>query len=436
MDDRVTPQNLALCANLGRPRTMLAVGANLAGTVHVARDRGAKVVALEWEPAALDRTREAADEAHAAQGDHPLGPVAGRRFDLVLFQDLDGRANLDALLRAVPDLLEDGGHVVLDLRPESQAAARGASLLELAGLEVLRTDIGPRMVKSLATASVHQLTHPTTFGLGPHVVWPLERVIGKAAPARFAEEVVVVGRKPPRKGPLSLTVGMLTLNEKESVERMIDDIRAVAPEAKLLLIDSSSDETPDLARAKGARVIRQLPPRGHGPAMERLMYEAASESDALIYIDCDFTYPTAEIPHILELLEQGADVVNASRTARYPKAMPVPNFLANRMFAATAQVVHGIPTTDVHSGMRGYRASVIRGFDFSGDGDALPLDTLILPARSNYHVVEYPIEYSERVGESKLAKLRGTVWTFLRIASAVGNGDRVRSGRHYDRRRS
>jgi hypothetical protein len=55
----------------------------------------------------------------------------------------------------------------------------------------------------------------------------------------------------------------------------------------------------------------------------------------------------------------------------------------------------------------------------------LPLDTLILPARSNYHVYEIPIEYSERVGFSKLAKLRGTLWTFLRIASEIGEGKRL-----------
>jgi hypothetical protein len=111
--------------------------------------------------------------------------------------------------------------------------------------------------------------------------------------------------------------------------------------------------------------------------------------------------------------------------------MPVPNFLANRFFAATARVMHGIPTTDLHSGMRGYRSSVTRAFAFSGEGDALPIDTLILPARSSYHVVELPIPYQERVGESKLAKLRGTYWTFVRLGGCMGKGERVRRGRNY-----
>ena len=66
--------------------------------------------------------------------------------------------------------------------------------------------------------------------------------------------------------------------------------------------------------------------------------------------------------------------------------MPVPNYLANRGFAAIAHAMHGVPTCDVHSGMRGYRTSVIRAFDFDGEGDALPSDTLLYSATCGYRV--------------------------------------------------
>ena len=304
-------------------------------------------------------------------------------------------------LRACVGRLSDGGHVLLPVahpvsfaegqrlrRAFDRARERTVRLAEAAGLEVLRVDVR-------------------------------------------SHAAVVVARIAPKPRKLSLTVGMLTLNEQQSVERMMDEIRQYAPDASILLVDSSSDETPNLARAKGAEVIRQLPARGHGPAMEQLMYAAADRSDALVYIDCDFTYPTEYIPRIRELLEQGADVVNATRTHKYPKAMPVPNFIANRVFAATAQIVHGIPTTDLHSGLRGYRSSVIRAFSFSGEQDALPVTTLILPARSSYRVVDLPIPYAEREGISKLAKFRGTAWTFARVATSLGHGRRVRRGRNY-----
>ena len=101
------------------------------------------------------------------------------------------------------------------------------------------------------------------------------------------------------------------------------------------------DQTPVIAERMGARVIRQLPPRGHGPAMEVLMYEAAKQSDALIYLDCDFTYPPDVIPQIRRILEEGVDVVNAARTRERPDAMPLPNYLANKTFAYMAQATSG-----------------------------------------------------------------------------------------------
>jgi glycosyltransferase involved in cell wall biosynthesis len=163
--------------------------------------------------------------------------------------------------------------------------------------------------------------------------------------------------------------------------------------------------------------------------MELLMYEAASQSEALVYLDCDFTYPPENIRVIRRLLEQeGADVVNCARTRTRPAAMPVPNYLANRSFAALAHALHGVPTVDVHSGMRGYRSSVIRAFDFDGEGDALPIDTLVWPAKHGYHVVELPIAYDERVGVSKLRKVAGTVWTFVRLARGFGVGRRGAPG--------
>jgi hypothetical protein len=222
---------------------------------------------------------------------------------------------------------------------------------------------------------------------------------------------------------------MLTMDEEPSIARMMAEIRRYAPDAKILCVDSSvRDRTPFIAEELGARVLRQLPPRGHGPAMELLMYEAARESDALIYLDCDFTYPAENIPKIRGILEGGADLVNAARIRQRPEAMPLANYLANKAFVLCAQALNGVPISDLHSGMRGYRASVIRDFSFDGEGDALPIDTLLWPARSGYHTVEIPIDYQERVGVSKLRKVAGTVWTFVRLARTLQVGSRAHSG--------
>ncbi len=444
--------NHGLVQNLGRPRTALEIGTDIGQNAQVVKERGAHVVGLETRASSLDRARDLFHEAHHAadlDSDAAFDPIDGRRFDLVILdRTLHEVRDRPSFLRRIRDMLTDGGHVVAcvashgESAPGAGRAEDWASELEEAGFQFLRSDVNPWITRAVAVklgwydSPQQEADLKVTYTMSgrlayQRVVRPIERLVALRAPGQLSAEYILVARVRPKVGKLSLTVGMLTLNEEESVERMIDDIRAAAPDARIVLVDSSSDATPELAKKRGAHVVRQLPPRGHGPAMACLMYEAAKNSEALIYLDCDFTYPTHEIARLRELLESGLDVVNASRTAKYPKAMPVPNFVANRMFAAVARAAHGVPTTDVHSGMRAYRSSMVRAFAFDGEGDALPLDTLILPARSSYEVVELSIDYNERVGVSKLAKLRGTVWTFIRIARAVGKGKRVRPGEHY-----
>jgi glycosyltransferase involved in cell wall biosynthesis len=234
--------------------------------------------------------------------------------------------------------------------------------------------------------------------------------------ARERGTTIVVGRRPPAKRKLSLTVGMISMNEEKAVGPVIDDIKARAPEAQVLLVDSSKDKTPEIAEERGARVVRQFPPRGYGPAMDRLLYETTT--DVIITMDCDGTYPADRILELHRYVEDGADLVNATRTRRRPGAMPFANYIANRVFAETAHVLHGTPTTDVHSGMRAYRTSMLRGFHVDPKGPALPVELLVVPARQGYRIVEVGIAYHERVGNTTLHRWDSTKWTFKRLLRA------------------
>jgi len=468
--------NRALVEAAGRPRTVLDVGCGIGLNGAAVKRSGARVTGLEIVPRSIERARQVLDEVIACDitSDASVrGALGDRRFDLILLADvLEHTAEpLTVLRRILPYLAEDG-HVIVSL-PNVAAwtvrlgllagnfeyepsgilddthlrfftRATAERLAEEAGLEVLRVEQNPMIVRAaknliLRAASRDAGGDPTALSRSwPYVAYqglvrPVEDLIANRAPGLFAFQNVIVARKPPRPRRMRLTVGMLTMNEEESIAAMIAEIRRVAPDADILCVDSSTDRTPDIARGLGARVLRQMPPRGHGPAMELLMYSAAAESDLLIYLDCDFTYPAENIPVIRKLVEEeGFDVVNCARTRTRPAAMPVPNYLANRGFAAMAHAMHGIPTCDVHSGMRAYRSSVIRAFDFDGEGDALPIDTLLFPAKCGYRVLEMPIDYNERVGTSKLRKIAGTVWTLVRLVRALPVGQRL--GERYERR--
>lgn len=215
---------------------------------------------------------------------------------------------------------------------------------------------------------------------------------------------------------MKVTVSMITLNEERAVAKVVEDIRRVAPDAEIFLVDSSKDRTAEIAEQLGCRVFKQFPPKGYGPAMDRAVRDA--RGDIVITLDCDDTYPVETIPTLVKLIDDGWDLVNATRLATRPKAMPLANYIANRVFAWTARLLHGIKTTDVHSGMRAYRKSMIDAVAWIPNAPALPVDMLVIPYRMGYRVMEIPIEYRERIGTTTLQRFKSTLWTFKRLWNA------------------
>jgi glycosyltransferase involved in cell wall biosynthesis len=215
---------------------------------------------------------------------------------------------------------------------------------------------------------------------------------------------------------MKLTVAMITMNEEGAVAKVVGDIQRVVPDAEVLLVDSSKDRTAEIAEGMGCRVIRQFPPQGYGPAMDRAVREG--NGDIVITLDCDDTYPVEMIPRLVELMDEGYDLVNTTRVAKRPKAMPFANFIANRVFALGARILHGLKTTDVHSGMRAYRKSMLDHVQWNARGPALPVDMYVIPFHLGYRVTEIPIDYRERIGETTLHRWSSTVWTFKRLWNA------------------
>lgn len=203
------------------------------------------------------------------------------------------------------------------------------------------------------------------------------------------------------------------MNEEGAIEKVINDIKKYVPGAEILIVDSSSDKTPKIAESLGCIVIRQFPPKGYGPAMDRALRTPSRE--IIITLDCDDTYPAEKIPELVGLAEQGYDIVNTSRTYKKPKNMPASNYIANRIFALTTQIIHGIKTTDVHSGMRAYKKSMLDNMNFFVNASALPVELFIKPVMRGYKYKEINIEYKQRIGETTLKKWESAKSTFKRI---------------------
>ena len=214
----------------------------------------------------------------------------------------------------------------------------------------------------------------------------------------------------------NLTVAMITRNEEKAIAKVIGDIRRAVPDAEVLVVDSSSDRTAEIAEAMGARVIKQFPPRGYGPAMDTALRSAKGR--VVITLDCDDTYPAEEIPTLARMvLEDGYDIVDGSRLRCKPAAMPWLNYLANFGFALAASLLFCRRVTDLHSGMRAYRKELIDALTYEVNGAALPVELLLRPIKMGKRLKVVYIEYRERIGQTTMRPLQSAWWTLRRILS-------------------
>jgi glycosyltransferase involved in cell wall biosynthesis len=210
-----------------------------------------------------------------------------------------------------------------------------------------------------------------------------------------------------------VSVVMITLNEEEAIAKVIKDVLAHVPGAEVIVVDGSSDATPQIAADLGARVIRE-PSGGAAPAL--LAALRASERPIVATLDADDTYPAEVFPELIRRVRGGDDIAGTDRLGRRPlDTMPVSNWIANVAFGLIASARARRRLRDVHSGQRAYRRTMIDEFEWDTQGPALPVDLLLWPAKRGSRISEIPIRYRERIGSTTLSRWPSGIRTLERL---------------------
>ncbi len=203
-----------------------------------------------------------------------------------------------------------------------------------------------------------------------------------------------------------------TYNEAANIEGVLGRLRAVLPEARILVVDDNSpDGTADLAESvAGVEVHRRPAKSGLGTAYLH-GFAAALESgvDCVVEMDADFSHDPDQLPSLLAAIRGGADLVIGSR---YVPGGSIPDWslcrrllsqYGNRYSAAALR----IPVRDATSGFRVYRASLLRALDFESiraDGYAFQVELAYRAHRAGARIVERPITFVDRqAGTSKMS---------------------------------
>jgi glycosyltransferase involved in cell wall biosynthesis len=173
--------------------------------------------------------------------------------------------------------------------------------------------------------------------------------------------------------PPELSIVVPLYNEAESlqplVEQLLAALRPLGRSFELVLVDDgSSDDTAAVLRhlaAQTPELVAVLLRRNYGQTPAMSAGFDASRGALIVTLDGDLQNDPADIPLLLERLEQGYDLVSGWRHQRQDPAMSrkLPSRVANRLIAR----VTGVRLHDYGCSLKAYRRELVEDMNLYGE---------------------------------------------------------------------
>ena len=202
----------------------------------------------------------------------------------------------------------------------------------------------------------------------------------------------------------------------EKIHVQLEQMGLEASAEVLVVNDGSTDDTAAVAQVAGARVVHHPYSKGNGAAIKT--GARAAQGEVLVFMDADGQHDPADIPRLLDKLNQGHDMVVGAR--QKGSQASVGRGLANGLYNRLASWMTGHKVEDLTSGFRAVRADKFREFLYLlPNGFSYPTTSTMAFFRAGYSVAYVPIHAAKRIGKSHIRLLRDGA-RFLLIIFKIG----------------
>ncbi|MCU4743504.1 S-layer glycoprotein N-glycosyltransferase AglJ [Halobacteria archaeon AArc-m2/3/4] len=210
---------------------------------------------------------------------------------------------------------------------------------------------------------------------------------------------VTIGDETHEIAPSSVCVLVPTLNEAATIGDVIDGFAEYGYTNVLVVDGDSDDDTRELARDHGARVLTQS-----GAGKGQAVREALEYVDVpyVLMVDGDGTYDPADADRMLEPLTRGYEHVIGNRFADMDDdAMRRLNGFGNRMINGAFRFIHGHDYDDILSGYRAFTTESFRRLSLSSDGFTIETELAVECVKHDVDTTVVPISYAARPDDSE-----------------------------------
>jgi glycosyltransferase involved in cell wall biosynthesis len=187
-------------------------------------------------------------------------------------------------------------------------------------------------------------------------------------------------------------------NEAANIAEVLERVDALPFDKQVIVVDDgSTDGTAEIAgRHNGVMLLRQ-PNRGKGAAIRHAIEHI--DGDIAVIQDADMEYDPAEVPALIEPIEQGhADVVYGSRLTggRPQRAYMFWHLVGNKFLSLLTGVLYNTTLSDMETGYKAFRSEVLRSLDLRQSDFSIEPEITAKVCLRNLRVYELPISYYGR----------------------------------------
>jgi glycosyltransferase involved in cell wall biosynthesis len=186
-----------------------------------------------------------------------------------------------------------------------------------------------------------------------------------------------------------VVVVMPAYNAARTLVRTYNDIPPNTVDQVILVDDVSKDETVDIARQLGLKVVIHIQNKGYGGNQKTCYIEALREgADIVVMLHPDYQYDSTRIPDLIAPIERGEkDMMLGSRLlggGTLAGGMPLWKYLSNRFLTTVENLALGQQLSEMHTGFRAYSRRLLETIPFLLNSDDFVFDTEVLAQASAF----------------------------------------------------